>query len=96
MYFVRVGAIKQGKAVRISFSIVADRLDGAGVESFYAEFLFAWRCGLLKYVGIAVFVVTSKILRRSVAADVAVNTLAVDVKSSVNVVTQSVVEKRHR
>ena len=96
MYFVRVGAIKQGKAVRISFAIVADGLDGAGVESFFAELLFAWCCGLFEYVGIAVFVVASKIFGRSVAADVTVDALAVDVKSSVNVVTQSVVEKRHR
>jgi hypothetical protein len=60
-------------------SIIADRVDRAGVESFAAEFLFDTVGWLSVDEGIASFSLTGEVVRRDIATDIAINTLAIDV-----------------
>lgn len=60
--------------------VVADSFDRAGVESFLAKLKLFGSFGLLVNVGVAVLVVSSEIGRRSITADIAIDTLPVDIE----------------
>ena len=61
-------------------SVIADRFDRTRHQSFFAKLEFFGRFGLFVDKRIAVFVVAREIFRRSVAANVAVDALTVNVK----------------
>lgn len=61
-------------------AVVADRLDWTEHYSFVAKLKFLRRFGLFIDVGIAVFVVSREIVRRGVAANIAVDAFAIDIK----------------
>jgi hypothetical protein len=77
-------------------AVVAYCLDRAGVERFLAEFQFFGSFRLLVNVGVAVFVVAGEISRRSITADIAIDTLRVDVKFAPDIVGQFVFRVGHK
>jgi hypothetical protein len=60
-------------------SIIADRVDRAGVESFAAKLLFDTVGWLSVDEGVASISLTGEVVGRDIATDIAINTLAIDV-----------------
>ncbi len=65
--------------------VAADRLDGALLEGSQARSLFGGIAGLLEHETAMLGLVASEILGRGLAAEVAVDTRGVDVKTAGNV-----------
>src|SRR5690348_2311706 len=72
------------------YSIVPDRLYRTCIEGFLAELQLFRALGLFVDVGISVLVIAAEVCRRSVAADIAVDTLAVDIKFAGRVIGEFV------
>ncbi len=94
--------VESGPLVRSSYharrallAVVADRFDRAGVHRFLALGLFLGSLGLLHHVREALVFLAGEVRRRRDAADVAVDTLRVDVEFSRNVLRVTVVFVRH-
>jgi hypothetical protein len=60
-------------------SVIADRVDRAGLEGFAAELLFDAISWLSEDEGVASFGLTGEVVGRDIATDIAINTLAIDV-----------------
>ena len=66
-------------------AVATDGFDRAAFHGFFAERFFFWTLRLLVNVRMAAVVVPFKIRRRSLAAEVAVDALIVDVKLSFDI-----------
>jgi hypothetical protein len=60
--------------------VVADRFDWAAFHRFLAEAFFVWRLRLFVNVGVAAIIIPFEIRGRGFAAQIAVDTLIIDVE----------------
>ena len=61
-------------------AIAADRLDGAAFHGFLAKIFLGFVFGLFKHEGVAAIIVAGEICGCGFAAEIAVDTLIIDVK----------------
>jgi endonuclease V-like protein UPF0215 family len=79
----------------IESPVISYCFDRADVHRFFAQPQFFRRRGLSVNVRITVFVLAREIRRRSVAANVAINAIAINVKFARHVFRQSVFDLSH-
>ncbi len=76
-------------------SVIADRLDRAALKSINAHRQFLIGLRLFFYKRVAVLIVTGEIIGRGLAAHVAIDAVAVNIKFALLVIGQSFINIRH-